>query len=179
MSAEVIPGDSSTATLTASTAASLGNVARPSVINPAPLVANQSITRYATLPTSSSICTGANGYAYTMLTGRRLAASCLTLALAPQLVAASIATATPLPARASHCQRQIPNGPNIAFGATYIVEYRGMSCQAARRVVLTADKRRSYSRPIDGLRCQHLNVATGGGEEVCKAPHRFLKLAFE
>jgi hypothetical protein len=114
-----------------------------------------------------------------MFTRSTLAASCLTFAFASQLLAASITTAIPPRAGASHCQRQIPNGPNIAFGATYIVEYRGMSCQAARSVVLTADKRHTYSRPIDGLRCRHLNVAAGGGEEVCTAPHRFLKLAFE
>jgi hypothetical protein len=65
------------------------------------------------------------------------------------------------------------------LGSTYIIEYRGMSCAAACNVVLTADKRHSYSRPIDGLHCHHLEVNAGGGEELCSARHRRLKLAFE
>lgn len=102
------------------------------------------------------------------------------LALVLLALVISAVAVSPNAVAASRCQRQIPNGTSIAFGATYIIEYRGMSCKAARKVVLTADKRHfNYSPPIDGLRCHHLNVNAGGGEEVCKAPHRLLKLAFE
>jgi hypothetical protein len=92
------------------------------------------------------------------------------------------ATGTRLAVAAAACQRQIPNGPSPAEGATYIAKYQGMTCQFARKVVLTADKRHAfdkYAKPLYGLRCHHVNVNAGGGEEICRSRHRLLELLFE
>jgi hypothetical protein len=83
---------------------------------------------------------------------------------------------------AADCQRQIQNGPSVALGATYIAKYEGMTCHFARKVVLTADRRHGfdkYAKPLYGLRCHHVNINAGGGEEVCRSQHRLLELLFE
>jgi hypothetical protein len=107
---------------------------------------------------------------------------CFPLGVYPLLVCLAMtltAAGVPSAFAAKRCHRQIPNGPSIALGATYIAKYEGMTCQFARKVVLTADKRGGYTRPLYGLRCHHLNINAGGGGEVCKSPHRLLELLFE
>ena len=96
------------------------------------------------------------------------------------LLTVSVLTAANMSATAlaaGNCQRQVSDGT----GATTIVEYRGMTCTTARELVRVGDREHwnYYSKPIDGLRCRHLNVPAGGGEAACVAPHRFLKVAFE
>ena len=75
---------------------------------------------------------------------------------------------------AGRCRRQVVYGP----GAAYIAEYKGMSCQTARKIALTAEKR-GTSQPIDGLPCRRLTINAGGGGAVCASGHQRITLYFE